>query len=230
MQILEKGKKSKTAGWVFALLGWIMTGHFVFLFSRCFLRGTPEDIFWISHVGTLIGGLGALFRNRFLISMALVCLLGHHLTWLFDTTFWLVTGKFPIGTTTYLKDASLEDWLQSSNHFFTVPSLFLLACWQGGIRKDAWIWSTILFSILLLISYFYLPPTANVNSAHKLWPGLDQSYLSVLEQLPNLGYLFSLIILNSIGNYLPANLLLRVVYYFLKTIGCERPTTSKSRP
>ena len=201
--------------WVYTLFAWIMIGHFMYIFGRCFLKGTLADVFWISHIGTLVGGLGALFRSRLLISVALVSLFEHHFFWLIDTLVWIVTGDFPFGTTTYLKDAALGDWLQSSNHFFSVPVLLVLAYWLGGVEKNAWIWSTGLFAVLTIISAAWLPPEANVNSAHRLWPGLDQLHLAPLEHLPKGWYPVIVVALNGLGNYLPVNLLLRVVYNYL---------------
>ena len=78
VQIPERDGEGKNSEWVYPLLGWCMIGHSVFLASRTFLRGTPEDLFWISHVGTLLGGAGALFRNHRLISISLVALVSHH--------------------------------------------------------------------------------------------------------------------------------------------------------
>ena len=57
--------KTEIPGRVYTLLAWVMIGHFIFIFGRCYIRGTLPDVFWISHIGTLIGGLGALFRSRF---------------------------------------------------------------------------------------------------------------------------------------------------------------------
>lgn len=207
--------KAKIPMWVYTLFAWVMIGHFIYIFGRCFFRGTLADVFWISHIGTLIGGLGALLRSRFLISIALVSLLGHHLFWLIDTSFWIVSGNFPFGTTTYLEDAALGDWLQSANHFFSVPALLFLAYWRGGVKKNAWIWSTGLFAVLIIISAFWLPPDANVNSAHRLWPGLDQLQLAPLERFPKGWYPVMVVAMNGLGNYLPANLILRVVYNYL---------------
>ena len=207
--------KTEIPNWAYTLLAGVMIGHFIYLFGRCYLRGTLPDVFWISHIGTLIGGLGALFKSRFLISIALVCLLEHHLFWLIDTTVWLLTGNFPFGTTAYLKDANLGDWLQSANHFFSVPALLFLAYRQGGVEKNAWIWSTALFAVLTIISAAWLPPEANVNSAHRLWPGLDQLHLAPLEQLPRGWYPVIIVALNGLGNYLPVNLLLRAAYHYL---------------
>lgn len=207
--------KTEIPAWVYTLFAWVMIGHFIFIFGRCFFRGTPANVFWISHVGTFIGGLGALFKNRLVISIALVSLLGHHMFWLIDTLVWMVTGNFPFGTTTYLKDASFGDWLQSANHFFSVPALLFLAYWQGGIEKHAWIGSTVLFAALTFISAVWLPAEANVNSAHRLWPGLEQLHLAPLAQLPTGWYPVIVVALNGLGNYLPANLLLRGAYHYL---------------
>ncbi len=195
-----------------------MIGHFIFLAVRVLLNGTPEDLFWISHVGTLIGGIGALFKNRSLISIALVSLLGHHLFWLYDTSGWLISGQFPIGTTAYLRDATFGDWLQSANHFFSVPFLLISAYRQGGVEKHSWIWSTAIFACLLFLSFFFLSPMANINSAHRLWPGLDQTYLAIVEHWSWWWYLLSLVGLNGLGNYLPSNLILRVIFRFFYSI------------
>jgi hypothetical protein len=203
---------NKYIWWAFPLLGWCMIGHFVFLMVRTFLYGTLDDLFWISHVGTLLGGLGALFRNHRLISVSLVALFSHHLFWYVDTLGWLLSGNFPFGTTGYLEEATLGGWLQSANHFFSVPFLFFLAYWQNGVDRHAWVWSTAIFAFLASISFFFLSPEANVNSVHRLWPGLDQTPLRILQNLPGGFYLIFLVMLNGFGNYLPTNLILRGVY------------------
>ena len=196
--------------WLFPTLGWIMIGHFIFSTCRCLYIGTPEDVLWISHIGTLIGGVGACLRNRRLISVALVACFGHHIFWIFDTLVWLVTGKFAIGTTFYLQNATLGAWFQSANHFFTVPSLLILALLQGEIEKYAWIWSAVLFSCLVLISLVFLPPTSNVNCAHRPWNGLE----TIVSNFPGLDpfslgrYLLFVITITIFTNYLPTNLIL----------------------
>ena len=202
--------------WAFPLLGWSMIGHFVFLLARTSMSGSWEDLFWISHIGTLLGGLGALYRNHRLISVSLVALFSHHLFWAIDTLGWLLSGKFPLGTTTYLADATLGGWLQSANHFFSVPALLLLAYWQNGVDRHAWLGSTILFAFLALISYFFLSPEANVNSVYRLWPGLDRTPLIILQQLPERYYLAIMVILNGIGNYWPTNIILRGMYAIVR--------------
>ena len=189
-----------------------MIGHFGFVAARSFYNGTPEDIFWISHVGTLLGGIAALFRNRSLASLALVSIAGHHLFWLTDTAGWWISGQFPFGTTTYLREANRTDWLQSANHFFSVPFLLWIVYRLGGVRPYSWLWSTAMFALLSCISYFFLPVQANVNSAHDLWPGMDQTYLSILEKWPWGFYWMAVVALNGLGNYLPTNLALLGIY------------------
>jgi hypothetical protein len=163
-------------------------------------------------VGTLLGGIGTLLKNRWLASIALVSIAGHHIFWLADTAGWWISGQFPFGTNTYLKEAAWSDWLQTANHFFSVPFLLVVVYRLGGVRSNAWLWSTATFAMLSGFSFFFLPAPANVNSAHKLWPGLDQTYLSILENWPWGFYWLALVAINGLGNYLPGNLVLRGLY------------------
>jgi hypothetical protein len=207
--------KGKTPGYILPIWGWLMVGHFGFVAVRSFFNGTPEDIFWISHVGTLLGGIGTLLKNRSLVSIALVSIAGHHLFWLVDTIGWLLSGHFPFGTTTYLAQATALDWLQSSNHFFSLPILLWVVYRLGGVRPHSWLWSTALFAVLSCLSFLVLPQAANVNSAHQLWPGLDQTHLSILENWSWFFFWLALIIINGLCNYLPGNLILRGIYGLL---------------
>jgi len=205
---LIKTNKKKAPIWLYRFVGLFLISHFVYLTIRCFYKGEPENILWVSHVGTLIGGMGAMVQSRLLISIALVSLAGHHSFWMIDTFTWLFTGHFPFGTTTYLKDANILDWLQSANHFFSMPLLLILAFFQGGIKRHAWIGSSLLFAILAVLSSFISSVSSNVNSVHQLWPGLDTSFLWGLDQLPSAIYLVGLILINTLCNYLPAYFIL----------------------
>jgi hypothetical protein len=208
---LIKTCKKNAPIWLYRFIGIFMISHFVYLSIRCFYKGEPENILWVSHTGTLIGGIGALMQSRLLVSVALVSLAGHHSFWMIDTFTWLFTGAFPFGTTTYLKDANILDWLQSANHFFSMPLLLILGFFQGGIQRHAWIGSSLLFAILAVLSFFISPVSSNVNSVHQLWPGLDTSYLSGLDQLPSALYLGALVLINTLANYLPSYLILALL-------------------
>lgn len=144
--------------WIYPVAGSAMLGHFIFCLCRCIYLGVPEHVLWISHIATLIGGIGAVLRNRFLISLALVTCLGHHLFWLFDITSWLITGNFIVGVTAYLQQASLGAWLQTSNHFFVAPMLLVLAILQGAINKYIWIWASALFVFLITVGLIFFSP------------------------------------------------------------------------
>ncbi|MFC1883418.1 hypothetical protein ACFL2O_01495 [Thermodesulfobacteriota bacterium] len=188
-----------------------MIGHFVYLVARCISEGTIEDIFWISHVGTFIGGVGAIFRSRFLVSVALVSLAGHHSFWLVDTLSWLFTDNFLFGTTSYLQDADIYEWLQSSNHFFSMPLLLILAFYQGGIRKHAWLWASLLFAVLAVFSFFISTKVSNVNCVHQLWPGLDKIFFVSLDTFPTPFYIGTIIMINALGNYMVTYLVLILI-------------------
>lgn len=196
--------------WIYPAAGTAMLGHFIFCFCRCIYLGVPEQVLWISHIATLTGGIGAFLRSRFLISLALVTCLGHHLFWLFDLISWLITGNFAVGVTAYLQNASLGAWFQTSNHFFVTPMLLILVIHQGVINKYIWIWASALFVSLIAIGLIFFSPATNLNCAYYPWLGLQQ----LVFMLPGLApfsrglYLFYVIVLTTFGNYLPVNLVL----------------------
>jgi hypothetical protein len=197
---------------IYPIIGWILIGHFTFSLGRTLYMGVPEDALWISHLGTLIGGVGACLRNRRLISLALVSCFGHHAFWVLDTLVWLITGEFAVGATAYLQTRGLSGWIQSSNHFFTVPALLILAVLQGGIDKYAWIWSGMLFLLMVLISLLLLPAASNVNAAHQPWPGTEPlvSHFVPLSPFSPARYILFITAATIFGNYLSTNL---VLYY-----------------
>ena len=123
--------------------------------------------------------------------------------------------RFPVWYDNLSEKCNHRGLVAIRQSFFSVPALLFLAYWRGGVEKDAWIWSTVLFAVLTIISAVWLPADANVNSAHRLWPGLDQLHLAALEQLPKGWYPVIVVALNGLGNYLPVNLVLRVVYHYL---------------
>lgn len=199
--------------WIYPVAGTVMLGHFIFCLCRCIYLDVPEQVLWLSHIATLTGGIGAFLRNRFLISLALVACIGHHLFWLFDIISWLITGNFAVGVTAYLQNASLGTWLQTSNHFFVAPMLLILVIHQGAISKYIWIWASALFVSLITIGLIFFSPASNLNCAYHPWPGLQR----LVFMLPGLApfspglYLFYVIVLTTFGNYLPVNLILAYV-------------------
>lgn len=210
------------------VLGWGLIGHFAFVLARSTYLGVPENVLWICHFGTLVGGLGVCLQNRRLISLALVICFGHHAFWVIDTLSWLITGRFAVGATAYLQNYSLGGWIQSANHFFLVPVLVVAAVMQGGIDKHAWVRSSLLFIVLIAISLFLLPPASNVNCAHRPWPGLEPLILHFvsLDPFSSARYVLFITVATVFGNYLPTNLVLG--YAVSKCVGaaaCRRKTT-----
>jgi len=195
--------KHKTSPWLYPLLGWSLVGHFIYSIVYCIIKQSPEELFWISHIASLLGGIGILKNSRMLISVSLISLFIHHLFWVFETLIWLIAGKFPFGTTYYLLNADIWLWLQVANHFYAVPVLLFVAYKKGGISKNSWIGSGVLFGILILISYYFLPPAANVNCAHALWPGLEKTVFAGLANLPSWQYLICILAINIVAINLP---------------------------
>ncbi len=201
-------EEDKTVRFLYLFFGFMMIGHFILNIFICGQMRTFHDLLWLSHMGTLIGGVGALTRRPMLISVALVCLFEHHLFWFVDTVWWLISGEFPFGTTAYLKDAAVADWIKTSNHFFSVPFLLILAIIQGRVHKTAWIWSTALFATLAVVSAAWLPTSANVNCALAPCEGLDKMFCELFNicSFPLIWYFPLIIVFNGFLNYLPVNL------------------------
>jgi hypothetical protein len=215
--------------WTYPVAGTAMLSHFIFCLCRCIHLGVPEQVLWISHIATLIGGIGAFLRNRFLISLALVTCLGHHTFWLFDIIFWLITGNFAVGVIAYLQNASLGAWLQTSNHFFVAPMLLVLVIYHGAINKYIWIWASALSVSLIAVGLIFFSPDYNLNCAYYPWPGLER----LVFMLPGLSpfspglYLFYVIVLTTFGNYLPTNLILA---YAISNVRLWKKSKRKKQP
>jgi hypothetical protein len=199
--------------WVGRSLGVVLVSHFTFVLIRSLYLGVPEETLWICHVGTLLGGVGALLQDRRLISMALVICFGHHLFWVCDTLSWLITGSFAVGATAYLQDSGLGGWIQSANHFFAVPALLALVWIQGSVDKRAWLWASVLLVFLVAISLLVLPPVSNVNCAHRPWPGFE-SFISrfiALRPFSPVRYVLFIVGATVLGNYLPVNFMIAYI-------------------
>ncbi len=203
-------KEDRAVCFIYRFFGILMVGHFVFSIYFCWQRQALHELFWLSHISTLIGGIGALTRRPLVISVALVSLFEHHLFWLMDTVWWLISGKFPLGITAYLRDASIGDWIKSANHFFSVPFLLVLAMIQARVHKTAWIWSMMLYAALAAVSAVWLPRSANVNCALGPCEGMDRLFSDGfgIHLYPSYWYLPFIIGFNGFLNYLPVNLVL----------------------
>lgn len=190
-----------------------MIGHYVLVFVLYLHQGALEKVLWMCHFGTLIGGVGAFMRNRWVISLGLVACFGHHMFWVVDTVPYLFTGRFLVGATAYMQGGGPGAWLQSCNHFFTVPALLTLVILKGGLEKRAWIWCAAIFVVLVIISLLFLPPESNVNCVHRPWPGLKR----LVENVPGLTpfsltrYVVFITAANIVANYMLANIVLAYV-------------------
>ncbi|MFB3905744.1 MAG: hypothetical protein ACE15E_20035 [Acidobacteriota bacterium] len=197
--------RSRTAELTSQVLGGLLVAHFVYVAVRGVATGHPENCFWLSHLATLVGGIGILLASPLLVSVALVCLLEGHLVWVSDVVSKWVIGYRWLGITSYLDRATWADWLQTVNHFITVPALLFVAVTRTGVRRGAWRGAALLYGFLLIISATLLPAQPNINSAYRLWEGLDETPLARLNALPVPLYLLALTVLNTLISFWPSN-------------------------
>ena len=199
---------SKPAQWWLLLAGIVMTGHFFYVAWRTFLEGSLGEILWITHIFTLIGGVGALAKNRKLVSVALVALFLNHVFWITDAAAYFATGSFPFGFASYLDGQGLVMWLQSANHLFDLPLLFVSALFLKGVERHSWIISGSVSAILIIASRLFLAPELNVNCAFSPWPGMDRLYPAFVLGFSGARHVAVVIIATVFFNQLPVNFFL----------------------
>jgi hypothetical protein len=179
--------------------------------------GRQGELLWLTHIGTCIGGIGAILRNKLLISTALVALLESHALWILDILFRLISGTYLIGVASYLENESIGGFIQSSNHLFTVPFMAVLAFILRGINRRAWIIAGLLFALLVLLSRLATDPALNVNSSHRMWTGLDKTFFGSFDTFSTPIYLAAIILVNTFGNFLPVAFISDKIYSVLRT-------------
>ena len=205
MKRIEKSRKSLFAScWLF-LAGLCMTGHFCYVAWRTIAAGTFGEILWITHIFTAIGGIGALAKNRKLVSAALVALFLNHAFWTADAVAWAFTGNFPFGFASYLLGQDAWAFLQSANHLFDLPLLFVSALLLKGVERRSWIWSGSISAILVIASRILVSRELNVNCAYAPWPGMDRLYPAFVLGFEGAAHVAVVIVVTVFFNHLPVN-------------------------
>ena len=190
-------------------LGLLLLADFAIVCSIKSAYDSGSEIWWMSHVGLLIAGLGFVGRSSMLISTALISIFVLHSLWLVDCLVWLVTDQFVLGVTTYLQDARLGVWVATAHHFYLVPLLLISVLDSRRCPRASFPAAVALFIFLSLISRAFLAPADNVNFAFRVDTSLDWTFLYWINHLPPYTYLFALNAFVSAGFFLPSYIGLR---------------------
>lgn len=118
----------------------------------------PTNFLYICDVSLLLTLIAIWPENKFLLSMACVAILVPQTAWLVDFLVNLA-GVSLTGVTDYVFDASHSLFLRLLSLYHAwMPLLVAYLVWKVGYdRRAFWAW-TALFWLLLLVSFFLMPP------------------------------------------------------------------------
>ena len=100
-------------------------------------KGAPAEVWWMSHVGLLLAGLGLVLNRALLVAAALISILVLHALWLVDCICWWTIGTFPLAITNYLAHANAKDWIATSDHFYFAPLLIVVLAKHRSFSVEA---------------------------------------------------------------------------------------------
>ncbi len=220
----ENRALSRFAACWLLLAGLVMSAHFCYVAVRSVAEGRPGEMLWITHIFTLTGGLGALFKSRRMVAFSLTALFLNHAFWTADALTYFATGRFPFGFAAYIKGQSPGVWIQSANHLFDLPLLIPSAYFLGGVPRRSWISSGAISTALVVFCYLFTAPAENVNCVFAAWPGMDRLYPAFLLSFSGVRHVAVVIAVTVFFNQLPVNLVLSLLF---SAIGRKK---AKDRP
>ena len=164
------------------------------------------NFLWFSDVALLVMLAAVWLESSLLASMMGVAVLIPEIAWNVSYFVRLLSGKRLLSLTDYMFDRSKSLFLRALSLFHVVlPPLILWMIWKTSFHKSAY-WYQVLFGwAILLITFFFTNPAENINLV--FGPGAKPQ----TKFNPKL-YLLFVLLGYAIGIYLPAYLLLRLVF------------------
>ena len=100
-------------------------------------------------------------------------MLAIHVVWVIDALCGLAGLPRPLGVTAFLEHGAALDWWVQHTHFMLFIVLALDVLRHGALAPRAWMWASVLFTLLVALSRIALPPSGNVNMAWYPGEGID---------------------------------------------------------
>jgi hypothetical protein len=121
----------------------------------------PAEILWFCDMTAVILGIGLIFRNRIMITLALVMAIPAQFRWILD--FFLEAVGMGAGRTATLFSYGLSVfWLSVNLHAIVIP-ISLYGVWQLGFAKNALPAILGYGFVLLTTTYLFTNPQENIN-------------------------------------------------------------------
>ncbi|MBK0402753.1 membrane-associated protein [Adhaeribacter sp. BT258] len=164
------------------------------------------NFLWFSDVALFVMLAAVWLESSLLASMMGVAVLIPEIAWNVSYFVQLLTGKRLFSLTDYMFDSTKSRFLRALSLFHVVlPPLILWMIWKTGFHESAF-WYQVLFGwAVLLFTFLFTSPAENINMV--FGPGAKpQTRLSPKR------YLLLVMLGLAIGIYLPAYLILQLVF------------------
>lgn len=139
-------------------IGWLCLAAIVIHGVNHVRLGTPYDLMWECNIATLVLGLGCLSERPRLVAIPTMWLCFGTPLWALDL---LTGGVFML--TSFL------------THFGAL-ALGLHATRKLGMPRHTWLWATVGLIGVMLVTRYTTPPALNINLAHAVWSGWEDTF------------------------------------------------------
>ncbi|MFC5272273.1 membrane-associated protein [Adhaeribacter terreus] len=164
------------------------------------------NFLWFSDVALFVMLAAVWLESSLLASMMGVAVLIPEIVWNVSYFVRLLTGIRILSLTDYMFDSSKSLFLRALSLFHVIlPPLIIWMIWKTGFHENAF-WYQVLFGwTVLLITYLFTDPAENINMVF----GSGAKPQTKLN--PKL-YLLFVLLGFTLGIYLPAYLILRLIF------------------
>ncbi len=137
----------------------------------------PFNFLWLSDIGLFLTVIGLWTHRPIFISMATVGVIITELAWNVDYFYELLTGTTIIRLSDYMFDSAYPVLLRGISLFHVAtPIIWICYLARYGYDRRAFWYMTLLYWIVLLVTYLYTEPSQNID-----WVFLPQVYCCLPE-------------------------------------------------
>ncbi|MFA5259063.1 MAG: hypothetical protein WC402_03220 [Candidatus Pacearchaeota archaeon] len=129
--------------------------------------GNWNQLFPLCYLVLLIAGVGMASKNGYLILSQINILLIIHAFWSADFIYFLVSGKYLLGVTSYFFEETFIFQVISLQHVLFIPLSLICLYLIKSVRKDAWKFSIIEVLLVFPLTFFFTPANENINCVFK---------------------------------------------------------------
>ena len=164
-----------------------------------------QNFLWLSDIGLFLTVIGLWFNSRLLLSMAAVGVLAVELAWNIDF-FALIFNINLIYLAHYMFDSTYPIFLRVLSSFHIInPLVWIWYLAHSGYDKRAFYYFTVLYWIVLIVTYLFTHPKKNIN-----WAFLPQVY--AIPHISPLAWVIFLFICFPLLVFLPTHYVCKKIF------------------